>query len=247
MRWLLAAGAVFLLAPLALPDPVATDFTAILAGPSWAHPLGTDQLGRDVLSRLVSGGRLTLGLTAAGVLFPAVAGTLAGLVAGYLGRGGVARLADLCASLPTVLIGLLAAVVLGPGLPSVLVAVCAVGWTPFARQAYQLTVREAGLNYVDAARALGAGPLRIAGRHIAPNIRSPLVAHLCLRFAGTLLSVSGLSFLGLGVQPPTPEWGAMVSDGRAHLFGAPHLVLAPAIAVVLTASLATAAGRRLGR
>jgi peptide/nickel transport system permease protein len=235
------------LGPLALPDPLATDFTAILAGPSAAHPLGTDQLGRDVAARLVSGARLTLGMSALVVVVTATVGTGLGLAAGYAaGRGGraVPRLADLVASLPTILIGLLAAAILGPGLRSVTIAVLLVGWTPFARQAYHLTVHEAHLDYVVAARSLGARPARILARHIAPNIAGPIVAHLCLRFAGTLLTVSGLSFLGLGVQPPTPEWGAMVSEARPYLFSSPHLILAPAIAVVLTATLATLAGRR---
>ncbi len=236
--------------PLFLPDPVAADFGTVLAGPSLAHPLGTDQLGRDVAARLLVGARLTLGLTAATLLITAVTGTVLGLLAGYqggpLGRV-VPRVADVLAALPMILLGLLAAAVLGPGLPSVVAAVCLVGWTPFARQAYHLTVREAARDYVTAARALGAGPVRVLARHVAPNVAAPLIAHLCTRFAGTLLTVSGLSFLGLGVQPPAPEWGAMVADGRAYLFGAPHLVLAPALAVVATATLATVLGRRLGR
>lgn len=248
-RLLVLVLPALLLAGLAvLPDPLATDFGAILAGPSLAHPLGTDQLGRDVAARLLAGARITLGLTLATVAVTAVAGVALGLAAGYgpgrLGRA-VPRIADMVASLPTVLLGLIATVLIGPGLASVAVAVCLVGWTPFARQAYQLTVRERTLDYVDAARSLGAGPGRILARHIVPNIAAPLIAHACLRFAGTLLTVSGLSFLGLGVQPPTPEWGAMVAEARPYLFSSPHLVLVPAAAVVLTATLATAAGRRL--
>ncbi|GAA1656877.1 ABC transporter permease [Actinoplanes couchii] len=245
-RLLAAAGAGVLLVVAAsvLPDPLAADYAAILAPPSPAHPLGTDQLGRDVAARLLAGARLTLGLTVATLLVTSVTGTVAGMTAamigGPLGRT-VPRIADLLAALPTILVGLIAAAVLGPGLPSILAAVCAVGWTPFARQAYHLTIAEKTREYVIAARSLGAGPVHVIVREIAPNIGGPLFAHLLLRFAGTLLTVSGLSFLGLGVQPPDPEWGAMVAEGRNHLFDAPHLVLAPAAAVVLTATLAVVA------
>lgn len=240
-------SAVGLFVVFVRPDPLRVDYSAILASPSVAHPLGTDQLGRDVAARLIAGARLTLGLTAGTVLVTAVVGTAIGTLAGYHGSRAALRIADLLAALPAVLIGLFAAAVLGPGLPSIVAAVCLVGWTPFARQAYHLTVRESARDYVTAARMLGAGPGRILTRHVGPNVAAPLIAHVCLRFAGTLLTVSGLSFLGLGVQPPTPEWGAMVADARAYLFSAPHLVLAPAAAVVLTAATATLLGRRLSR
>lgn len=246
------AGVVAVLAgaPLLLPDPVATDFAAILDPPSAAHPLGTDHLGRDVLARLVDGARLTLGISALSVLVTGSVGIALGLAAGY--RDGAAarvllRFVDVLAGLPIVLFGLLAAVVLGPGLGSLLAAVWLVGWTPFARQTYQLTVAEAGRDHVRAATALGAGVPRILVHHIGRNIAPPLVAHACARFAGTLLAVSGLSFLGLGVAPPTPEWGAMVAEGREYLFAAPHVVLAPSLAVVAVAGLALTAGRRLDR
>ncbi|WP_045741281.1 ABC transporter permease [Actinoplanes rectilineatus] len=243
MRRLLLLLLVLVFGLSYLPDPLAVDYGAILAPPSAAHLLGTDQLGRDVAARLIAGARLTLGLTLATLAVTAVSGTVLGAVAGHLGLRAVPRIADVVAALPTILVGLITAAILGPGLPSVVVAVCAVGWSPFTRQAYHLTVRETGREYVEAARSLGAGPVRVITRHIAPNIAGPVLAHLCLRFAGTLLTVSGLSFLGLGVQPPVAEWGAMVADGRTYLFSSPHLVLAPAVAVVLTASLATALGR----
>ncbi|MCE0766239.1 ABC transporter permease [Pseudonocardia kujensis] len=246
------AGALLLLVvvvPVLLPDPVATDFAAILRPPSAAHPLGTDQLGRDVAARLLVGARLTLGLSVVTVLVTGAVGTAVGLACGYAGgRAGraVLRLTDLLAALPTVLFGLLAAVVLGPGPVALLIAVTLVGWTPFARQAHQLTVREVGQGYVEGAAALGAGRVRVLGGHVLRNVARPLVAHACVRLAGTLLAVSGLSFLGLGIQPPTPEWGAMVAEGREFLFAAPHVVLAPSVAVVLVAALALLAGRALG-
>lgn len=240
------AVAVLSLAALALPDPAATDFAAILARPSAAHPLGTDQLGRDVLARLVVGGGTTLGLTLGTVLLTGLVGSALGLLAGYHG-GPLGRLflrvVDVLAALPTVLFGLLAAAVLGPGLPALLAAMWLVAWTPFARQAYQLTARETGREYVEAAVALGAGPLRVRA-HIVGNIAPPLLTHAAVRVTSTMLTISGLSFLGLGVQPPTPEWGAMVAEGREYLFVAPHVTLAPAAAVIAAATAITVLGRR---
>ncbi|MER7436463.1 ABC transporter permease [Pseudonocardia alni] len=232
-----------------LPDPDAVDFAGMLAGPSAAHPLGTDQLGRDLLARTVHGGRLTVGLALSAVLVTGVSGVAVGslaVVAGPVGRAAM-RVVDVLAAIPVVLFGLLAAVALGPGVGSLLVAVTVIAWTPFARQAYLLALAERQREYVTAAVALGAGPGRVLTRHVARNLVPPLAAHACVRFASTLLTVSGLSFLGLGVQPPTAEWGAMVAEGREYLFGAPQVVLVPSLAVVLTAGTALWWGRRWER
>ncbi|MET0190646.1 MAG: ABC transporter permease [Pseudonocardia sediminis] len=250
-RWWAVAAALVAAAVVVVPltgDPDAPDFAAILAGPSPAHPLGTDQLGRDLLLRLLAGAQLTLGISVLTVLVTGAVGIAAGMVAGYRGGPGarvLLRAVDVLAALPAVLFGLLAAAVLGPGIGSLLVAVWLVGWTPFARQAYQLTVVERGRDYVEGAVALGAGPVRVLTRHVARNLAPPLLAHACVRFAATLLTVSGLSFLGLGVAPPTAEWGAMVAEGREYLFVAPHVVLVPSVAVVAVAVLVTVAGRRI--
>jgi peptide/nickel transport system permease protein len=237
---------VLLAGPALLPDPDAVDFAGLLAGPSAAHPLGTDQLGRDLLSRVVAGGRLTVGISVATVVVTSAVGTAVGFLAASAGRVGraVMRLVDVSAALPVVLFGLLTAVVLGPGIGSLLVAMWAIGWTPMARQAYLLAVAESGREYVDAAVALGAGRGRVLVVEIGPNVAPPLLAHTRVRFAGTLLTVSGLSFLGLGVQPPTAEWGAMVAEGREYLFAAPQVVLVPAVAVVLVAGVVLWWGRR---
>lgn len=165
---------------------------------------------------------------------------------GPVGRA-VMRVVDVLAAIPVVLFGLLAAVALGPGVGSLLVAVTVIAWTPFARQAYLLALAERQREYVTAAVALGAGPGRVLTRHVARNLVPPLAAHACVRFASTLLTVSGLSVLGLGVQPPTAEWGAMVAEGREYLFGAPQVVLVPSLAVVLTAGTALWWGRRWER
>ncbi|WP_060711013.1 ABC transporter permease [Pseudonocardia sp. HH130629-09] len=241
--------ALLVLAPPALPDPARADFGALLAGPSAAHPLGTDQLGRDMLARLLAGGRLTIGLSLVTVVVTGVVGVAVGMLAavtGVLGRA-VMRVVDALASVPVVLVGLLSAVTFGPGVGSLVLAIGLIGWTPFARQAHLLTVAESGREYVAAADGLGAGPVRVLTRHVVRNVAPPLLAHTCVRFAGTLLTVSGLSFLGLGVQPPTAEWGSMVAEGREYLFTAPHVVLVPSIAVVLTAGAVLWWGRRWDR
>jgi peptide/nickel transport system permease protein len=140
---------------------------------------------------------------------------------------------------------LVVAAVREPGTGTLLLAVLLTGWTPFARLAHHLTLRERGREYVEGAVAIGAGPIRIAVRHVLPNALRPLVAHACLRFANVLLSIAGLSFLGLGVQPPTPEWGVMLAEGRQFMFLAPQLVLLPATAIVGVATCVTVLGRRL--
>ncbi|MEQ3550297.1 ABC transporter permease [Pseudonocardia nematodicida] len=240
---------VLLIGPLLLPEPDRADFADLLAGPSSSHPLGTDQLGRDVLARLVHGGRLTIGLSLFAVLATGVAGVAVGMLAAATGGPGrlLMRLVDVLAAIPVVLFGLVAAVALGPGTASLLVAVTAIAWTPFARQTFLLVRAERGRDYVTAAVALGAGPVRVLVHHVGRNLVPPLAAHACVRFASTLLTVSGLSFLGLGIQPPTAEWGAMVAEGREYLFTAPHVVLVPSVAVVLTAGTALSWGRRWDR
>ncbi|WP_226358097.1 ABC transporter permease [Pseudonocardia sp. ICBG601] len=174
---LLVVGPVPMLVPagllwVPLPDPDAVDFAGMLAGPSAAHPLGTDQLGRDLLARTVHGGRLTVGLALSAVLVTGVVGVAVGslaAVAGPVGRA-VMRVVDVLAAIPVVLFGLLAAVALGPGVGSLLVAVTVIAWTPFARQAYLLALAERQREYVTAAVALGAGPGRVLTRHVARNL-----------------------------------------------------------------------------
>lgn len=253
----LRAGAVLLLGVLVLVmmlplDPTANDLSQRFAGPSLEHPLGTDQLGRDVLVRLVVGARISVGFTLVVLVICAVAGTLIGTLAGWVGRtlGQLfQRTIDVLVAIPAILIGLVVVAASGgaPGLWSLLLAVVITGWTPFARLTHQLVVRERSREYVEGALAIGASPGRIAFRHVLPNLSRPLLAHLCLRFANVLLTVAGLSFLGLGPQPPTPEWGAMLAEGRQFMFNAPQLVVLPALAVVGTALVVTGIGRALER
>ncbi|WP_250548882.1 ABC transporter permease [Pseudonocardia sp. H11422] len=247
-----ALGAVLVLLVVALlpVDAVTNDLANRLAPPSPAHPLGTDHLGRDLLARIAAGTRLSVGFTLLAVTVCALVGTIAGMLAGYLGGPGATlllRIVDVLVAVPAVILGLVLAAVLQPGLRTLLLAVVVTGWTPFARLAYQLTLREAGSGHVESAIALGAGPGRVVFGHILRAVVRPLLAHGCLRFANTLLAIAGLSFLGLGAQPPTPEWGAMLAEGRQYLFSAPGLVLAPAVAVLAVALLVTLLGRALER
>ncbi|MDL5156479.1 ABC transporter permease [Actinomycetospora termitidis] len=223
----------------------ATDFANRLDPPSGTHLLGTDQLGRDVLARVLGGVRWTVGLGAAAVLVSVVIGTAVGLATGWL-DGTRARIVgtlvqsvvDLVVALPALLVGLLVAAVLGPGLAPAMIALVVMGWAPFARLAHRLTVTARTEEWVVAARSLGAGPVWILRVHVLPAITGPLREAFTARFVGAMLTLAGLSFLGLGVQPPTPEWGAMLAEGRTYAFVAPWLVAAPAAAVVLVSALA---------
>lgn len=241
-------GGLLIVAGLWPVDALGQDLTTRLAPPSWSHPLGTDQLGRDVLARLLGGIRWSIGVTAVALTGCAVLGVTLGLAAGYR-RGWTAQLLlsgiDVLVSVPAVVFGLVLAAALRPGLPALVLAILLVGWTTFARLSYQLTVREVGKPYVEAAVAIGARSARIVWRHILPNIARPLIAHSCAQFANVLLAVAGLSFLGLGAPPPTPEWGAMLAEGRRYLYTAPWLVLAPGAAIVLVTAAVTVLGRAL--
>ena len=245
-----AVGAVLLVGALLPLDAAANDLANRFAGPSLAHPLGTDHLGRDVLARMAAGARLSVGFTIVAVAVSAVLGTVLGMAAGF--AGGLPaqllhRTVDVLIAVPSVILGLVLATILRPGLTTLLLAVVLTGWTPFARLSCQLTVREAGREYVQGAVSVGARDARIVARHILPNALGPMTAHACLRFSGTLLSIAGLSFLGLGAQPPAAEWGAMIDEARPYLFVRPGLVLVPAVAVVGVALLVTMLGRSLER
>jgi peptide/nickel transport system permease protein len=232
---LLALAAV--LAPTLAPhEPTALDLGRAYQPPSRAHWLGTDEVGRDILSRVLHGARLSL-LT--GVVAVAVAlalGLPIGLTAGWAGRGVdvlLTGVVDVLLAFPTLLLAILIVTVLGAGAESAMLAVGLSSVPVFARlvRASTLTIRE--LDYVAAARAAGAGPAAILARHVLPNALSPLVVQSTLRTATAILTAAGLGFLGLGAQPPTAEWGLMLSQGRAYLQAAPHIVLFPSLAIML--------------
>jgi ABC-type dipeptide/oligopeptide/nickel transport system permease subunit len=224
-------------APLLAPhDPLLVDLHTGLQPPSGQHWLGTDALGRDVWSRLLWAGQTSLSVAAVIVVLTLTVGLGLGLVAGYC--GGVLddlamRLTDLCAALPSLIVTLALIGVLGPSLPTLILALSLTGWTFYARLTRSLVLRTCTQEFVLAAHALGATPCRIALRHVLPAVWAPVAVQLSLNVGGIVLSLAGLSFLGLGIQPPTPEWGAMLVDARPFLASAPHLVVPPGLAIFL--------------
>ncbi|MFE7034496.1 ABC transporter permease [Streptomyces sp. NPDC057621] len=229
------------LAPLAAPyDPSAQHLAQRFAGPGAAHPLGQDELGRDVLSRIIHGARISLSAGLAAVVFTAVIGASVGLVAGYL-RGWtdalLMRLMDILLAFPSILLAIVIVTVLGQGLVNAMLAVGIVNIPQMARvvRASVITVRER--EYVEAARALGASRRRIVFLTILPNTAAPLIVQATLTLATAILDVAALSFLGLGAQAPTPEWGAMITDAFRSGFGVfltgQHAILFPGLAIAL--------------
>ena len=227
-----------LLAPVLAPQSPATqDLHEDLQPPRASHLFGQDKLGRDVLSRVIYGARVSLlaGVAVAGL--SAAIGLLIGSVAGYAGGridDALMRTIDVLLAFPGILLAIGLSAVLGPSLRNVLLALCAIGWTGYARlvRAEVLTWRER--EFVSAAVALGATPLRVLGRHIVPQLVTPLTVQITFGIAAAIVSEASLSFLGLGVQPPTPSWGAMVNEGRSFLLIAPYVALFPGLAVMLT-------------
>lgn len=235
---LLLAG--FLLAGLTAPwlapqNPAAIDLLHRLQLPSAGHWAGTDELGRDILSRLLWGARLSLAVSVSVVAISLALGLAVGGLAGYLGGWIDIALTTFAMNtflaLPGILLAIAFAAFLGPGFANLVLALAIGGWAGYARlvRAQVMSVRDR--EYVDAARALGAGGLRIFLRHILPNIVQPILVQAAIGMAGVILAEATLSFLGLGIPAPAPSWGGMLNDARAHLFDSPHLVLFPALAV----------------
>ena len=225
-----------LAAPLISPaSPTAQNLPARLESPSRAHWMGTDDLGRDVLSRIIYGARVSMTVSVcvvfgAGVIGLAI-GSLAGYFGGWLDRFVNIILINAFLSFPGILLAIAFAAFLGPGIGKVILALVVTGWAGYARlaRAQVLQVRE--MEYILAARSLGASSPRIILRHVLPNILQPVLVQATIAMAGAILAESTLSFLGVGVLAPMPSWGSMLNDARAHLFDAPHLVLFPAFAV----------------
>ena len=231
----LSLAAVF--APLLSPhDPDAVDVGSKFLPPSSKYPLGTDHLGRDVLSRVLFGARLSIGSALVATAGIAIIGLVVGLLAGYL--GGVvdallSRLIDIVSALPSILLALAITAVLGLGLRNVIIAIVVSTWPVYARVVRGAVLAEREKAYVEAASASGASTVRILRRHVAPNIIGPVVVITTLELGITLLQISALSFLGLGVKPPAAEWGAMLSEGRTYLNRAPNMMLFPGSAIFL--------------
>jgi len=227
-----------LFAPWIAPeDPALINLPARLSAPSAGHWFGTDELGRDILSRIIYGARISMLVGSCVVLLSLALGLVVGSVAGYYG-GRIDRFVNVVImnaflSFPGILLAIAFVAFRGPGLSNLVLALSLGGWVGYARlvRAQVLAARER--EFVEAARALGAGDLRIVTRHILPNIIQPVIVQAAIGMAGAILAEATMSFLGLGVPPPTASWGTMLNDSRAHLFDSPHLVIFPALAVML--------------
>ncbi|MGA8367219.1 MAG: ABC transporter permease, partial [Candidatus Acidiferrales bacterium] len=220
---------VALAAPwLAHIDPTAQNLAARLAPPSAAHWMGTDELGRDILSRILYGARISMLVSVSVVLGAGITGLAIGSIAGYCGGwfDGIVNIVVINAflSFPGILLAIAFAAFLGPGIGKVILALIVTGWAGYARLARAQVLQAKEMEYVLAARSLGASHARILVRHILPNILPPVLVQATIGMAGAILAESTLSFLGLGVLAPMPSWGSMLNDGRSHLFDAPHLV-----------------------
>jgi len=229
---------VALLAPVIAPaNPASQDLPSRLQPPSWSHWMGTDELGRDTLSRTIYGARISLMVAVSVVFGCGSTGLMIGMLAGYAG-GWFDRFVNLLLinaflSFPGILLAIAFAAFLGPGISKVIMALVITGWAGYARLARAQVLKVKELEFILAARSLGASHLRILTTHLLPNILQPVLIQATIGMAGAILAESTLSFLGLGVLAPTPSWGAMLNDARSHLFDAPHLVIFPALAVML--------------
>ena len=235
---LLVLATLAVCAPVVAPhDPLRQDLALHLEPPSRAHPLGTDRLGRDVLSRLLYGARLSLAVGAAAVAGALAIGIVVGTLAGYGGRLGdelLMRATDVLLAFPGILLAIALAAVLGPSARNVVIALTVMGWPAYARLVRAEIRTAAARESTRAAEALGATPLRVAVKHLWPSARAAIVVQAAFGVAGAIVAEASLSFLGLGPPPPTPSWGAMLAEGRSFLLVAPHLVIAPAAALGVT-------------
>jgi peptide/nickel transport system permease protein len=226
-----------LLGPALTPyDPAAQDLARRLEAPSLAHPFGLDELGRDILARILSGARISLLVGLAVVSVSSAVGMLVGSVAGYFGGrvdDVISRVIDVLMAFPGILLAIALVAVLGPSLTNVVMALSVIGWVGYARLVRGQALRAREFDFVQAARALGAGSRRIVIRHILPTALPAVVVQATLGMAGAIIAEAALSFLGLGVQPPTPSWGTMLDAGRSHLFDAPHLTIFPGLAIAV--------------
>jgi len=230
-----AVCAVF--APLLAPyDPLAQDLASRLRPPSSEHWLGTDSLGRDIASRILYGARISLIIGVVVVASAGVVGTAIGLVAGYAGGlvdEALMRLTEVFLAFPALILAMAIAGALGPSLTNAIIAIAAVTWAVYARltrgQILSLRRRE----FVEAARAMGASRTRIVVRHLLPNALAPLMIQASFDLGSSIIAAAGLSFIGFGAQPPTPEWGVMISEGRNYISTQPWLSLFPGLAILL--------------
>jgi peptide/nickel transport system permease protein len=217
-------------------DPAAQDLPLRLAGPSATHWFGLDELGRDILARVLSGARVSWLVGLVVVIVSAAVGVAVGAVAGYCGGRIdelVSRVMDVLMAFPGLLLAIALVAALGPSLVHVVFALASIGWVGYARLVRGQVLRAREFEYVQAARALGATTPRILMRHVVPTALPALSVQATLGMGGAILAEASLSFLGLGVQPPTPSWGTMLDAGRSHLFDAPHLTIFPGVSIAV--------------
>lgn len=242
--WLLLAA----FGPLLPLSPFEIELQSILEKPDWSHPLGYDDLGRSILDRLILGTRLSFIVAISVVAVSAGIGISVGTLAGYSGGWVdlvIVRIIDVFLAFPGLLLAITLAAVLGPGIENVIIALCTVGWVGYARIARAQVLSLKTQDHVLAAVSLGASTPRIIYRHLVPLIMAPLIVEATFGLAGAVVAEAGLSFLGLGVQPPNPSWGSMIRDGARYLLVAPHFVLAPGMALMAVVIAVNLQGDRL--
>jgi peptide/nickel transport system permease protein len=247
--------AAALLAPLLAPaDPLTGSLQDRLTPPAWApggstrHLLGADDLGRDILSRLIYGAQVSLLVCVLAIFGAGLLGTTIGMIAGYFGGWTeriAMRLVDLALSFPVIMLALLMAALFGPSLVNIIIVLALVLWSPFARMARGETLRVKRLDYVDLARTAGASDFAILLRHILPNIAGALIVLATLQVGTVIVLEASLSFLGVGVPPPTPSWGSMVSDGRNFIASAWWVSFVPGLAILVVVMAANLLGDAL--
>ncbi len=233
---------------MSLHDPVAQDLSMRLQGPGGDHWLGNDQLGRDLWARLLYGGRFSVVVAALTLVLSVTIGTLIGAWCGRVGGAideFVMRVVDVLISFPEIIVALFLIAIIGPGFGTLVLALTLVGWTPFARLARGIALDISSRDYIVAAEVLGCTRTFILLRHVIPNALRPISAMTFLRFGHKLITVGALSYLGLGIQPPDSDWGAMLADARQFAVRQPLLVFAPGIAIMVTALSVTLMGQGL--
>ncbi len=235
---LIALSVMAISAPLIAPyDPYTTDMTAVIQKPDANHLLGTDDLGRDMLSRIIYGSRISLRVGFLAVAISMLAGTIIGSIAGYFGGttdNVVMRIMDMLMAFPPILLAIVFMSALGKGIENAILAISIVGVPGFSRIVRGSILAAKENDYVEAARASGCNDLQIIFIHLLPNILAPIIVNATMSISAAILQTAALGFLGLGVKPPTAEWGSMLATGRAYIFNAPHLITYPGIAISIT-------------
>ncbi len=217
-------------------DPASQELALRLEGPTGLHWFGLDELGRDIFARVLSGARISLMVGLVVVSVSSLVGIVLGSIAGYYGGRideAISRIVDILLAFPGLLLAIALVAVLGPSLTNVVLALSLIGWVGYARLVRGQVLRSRELEFVQAAKALGATTPRILARHVIPTTLPAVTVQATLGMGGAILAEAALSFLGLGVQPPTPSWGTMLSYGRGHLLDAPHLTIFPGIAIAV--------------